>query len=40
MQVTLHRPEDLEQLRQYSRQQHGAAKRDRYRAVILALEGH
>ena len=40
MQVTLHHPGDLEQLRQYSRQQHNAAQRDRYRAVILALEGH
>jgi len=40
MQVTLHHPGDLEQLRQYSRPQHNAAQRDRYRAVILALEGH
>lgn len=40
MQVTLHHPEDLEQLRQSSRQQHNAAQRDRYRAVVLALEGH
>ena len=40
MQITLHRPEDLEQLRQYSRQQPNAKQRDRYRAVLLALEGH
>jgi transposase len=40
MHVTLHHPEDLEQLRQYSRQQHNAKQRDRYRAVVLALEGH
>lgn len=40
MQVTAHHPEDLEQLRQYSRQQRNATQRDRYRAVRLALEGH
>ncbi len=40
MQITLHHPEDLEQLRQWSRQQHNAKQRDRYRAVVLALEGH
>jgi transposase len=40
MHVTLHHPEDLEQLRQYSRKQHNAKQRDRYRAVVLALEGH
>lgn len=40
MQVTAHHPEDLEQLRQYSRQQRNATQRDRYRAVLLALEGH
>jgi transposase len=39
MQVTLHRPEDLEQLCQYSHQQQNAMQRDRYRAVLLALEG-
>lgn len=39
MRVTLHHPEDLEQLRQYSREQHNATQRDRYRAVVLALEG-
>ncbi len=40
MQITLHRPEDLEQLHQYRRQQPNAKQRDRYRAVLLALEGH
>jgi transposase len=40
MHVTLHHPGDLEQLRQYGRQQHNAKQRDRYRAVILTLEGH
>jgi transposase len=40
MQSTPHQPEDLEQLRQYSRQQPNAKQRDRYRAVLLALEGH
>ena len=40
MQVTAHHPEDLEQLRQYRRQQRHATQRDRYRAVLLALEGH
>ena len=39
MQITAHGPEDLEQLRQYSRQQRNAKQRDRYRAVVLALEG-
>jgi transposase len=39
MQITAHHPEDLEQLRQYSRQQRNATQRDRYRAVLLALEG-
>jgi len=40
MQITLHHPEDLEQLRQYRRPQRNAKQRDRYRAVVLALEGH
>jgi transposase len=39
MQVTLDHPEDLEQLRQYSHLQRNAMQRDRYRAVLLALEG-
>ena len=40
MQITPHHPEDLEQLRQYSHRQPNAKQRDRYRAVLLALEGH
>lgn len=40
MQIKPHHPEDLEQLRQRSRQQRAAKQRDRYRAVVLALEGH
>jgi transposase len=40
MQIQAHHPDDLEQLRQRSRQQRDAKQRDRYRAVVLALEGH
>jgi len=40
MQITAHHPQDLEQLRQRSRPQRDAKQRDRYRAVVLALEGH
>jgi transposase len=40
MQIKPHHPEDLEQLRQRSPQQRDAKQRDRYRAVVLALEGH
>ena len=40
MHIKLHHPEDLTQLRQQSRQQRDAKQRDRYRAVLLALEGH
>lgn len=40
MQVTLHHPEELTQLRQQSRQQRDAKQRDRYRAILLAIEGH
>jgi len=40
MQVELHQPEDLTQLRQQRRQQRDAKQRDRYRAILLALEGH
>jgi len=40
MQVKLRHPEDLTQLRQQSRQQREAKQRDRYRAILLALEGH
>jgi transposase len=39
MQVTLHRPEDLTQLQQQSRQERDAKQRDRYRALLLALAG-
>ena len=40
MQITPHHPDDLEQLRQRCQQQRDAKQRDRYRAVLLALEGH
>jgi len=40
MHVKLHHPEDLTQLRQESRQQRDAKQRDRYRAILLAIEGH
>jgi transposase len=40
MQITPHHPDDLEQLRQRSQQERDAKQRDRYRAVVLALEGH
>jgi len=40
MHVKLHHPEDLTQLRQQSRQQRDAKQRDRYRAILLALDGH
>jgi transposase len=39
MQIQAHHPDDLRQLRQRSRQQRDAKQRDRYRAVVLALEG-
>ena len=40
MQIDLHQPEDLTHLRQQSRQQQNAKQRDRYRAILLAIEGH
>ena len=40
MQIQARHPNDVEQLRQRSRQQRDAKQRDRYRAVLLALEGH
>ena len=40
MQIELHHPEDLTLLRQQSHQQRDAKQRDRYRAILLALEGH
>lgn len=39
MQIRPHHPEDIEQLRQCSRRERNAKQRDRYRAVLLALEG-
>lgn len=39
MQVELHHPEDLAQLQQRSGQERDAKQRDRYRAILLALEG-
>ena len=39
MQIKPHHPEDFTQLRQQSRQQRDAKQRDRYRAILLALEG-
>ena len=40
MHIKLHHQEDLTQLQQHSRRQRDAKQRDRYRAVLLALEGH
>jgi transposase len=40
MRIKAHHPEDLEQLRRRSHQERDAKQRDRYRAVLLALEGH
>ena len=40
MHIKLRHPEDLTQLRQQSRQQRDAKQRDRYRALLLAVEGH
>jgi transposase len=39
MQVSFHRPEELVTLRQLVRKESNAKQRDRYRAVLLALEG-
>ncbi len=39
MRITPHHPDDLERLRQRSQQERNAKQRDRYRAVMLALEG-
>jgi transposase len=39
MQIELHQSEDLTQLQQQSRQERDAKQRDRYRAILLALEG-
>ena len=40
MQIKLHDPQDLTPLRQQSHPQRDAKQRDRYRAILLALEGH
>ena len=39
MEVSLHRPRDLSALRERMRKESNAKQRDRYRAVVLALEG-
>ena len=39
MNVEFHHPKDLQRLRYKSRQERSAKQRDRYRAVLLALEG-
>jgi transposase len=40
MHIRLHQPEDLARLQPQSRRQRDAKQRDRYRAILLALEGH
>jgi transposase len=40
MHIRLHDPQDLTRLQQQSRRQRDAKQRDRYRAILLALEGH
>ena len=40
MRTKLHHQEDLTQLQQHSRRQRDAKQRDRYRAILLAMEGH
>jgi transposase len=39
MELSLHHPQDLSVLRQLVRKESNAKQRDRYRAVVLALEG-
>ena len=39
MQISPHNHQDLQQLRDRSRLERNAKQRDRYRAVLLALEG-
>jgi len=39
MNVKCHHPKDFQQLRDISRKHHDAKQRDRYRAVLLALQG-
>ncbi len=40
MQIKLHDPQDLTFLQQQSRRQRDAKQRDRYRPILLALQGH
>ena len=40
MQISLHNRQDLQQLRDRTRLERNAKQRDRYRAVLLALEGN
>jgi len=40
MHIKLHDPQDLTRLEQESRRERNAKQRDRYRAILLALEGH
>lgn len=40
MKVRLHHREDFQKLRDISRKQSDSKQRDRYRAVLLALQGH
>ena len=40
MHIRLHDPQDLTRLQQESRRERDAKQRDRYRAILLALEGH
>ena len=39
MEVTLHRPGDLEELQRRLARERSAKQRDRHRAVLLALKG-
>jgi transposase len=39
MRIQAHHPDDIDQLRQRSRQERDARQRDYYRAILLALEG-
>ena len=39
MHISIRQPQDLEQLRDKIRQESNSKQRDRYRAVLLALEG-
>lgn len=39
MNISIRQPQDLEQLKDHIRQERNAKQRDRYRAVLLALDG-